>query len=139
MACVRNPALCERAARCETRALYCLLNQRIEDTLQSVTLADLMDADWLAVHGYDPQFGARFLRRVIERHVTTALAETPVHHNPGAGSRVTLTASAKAVVANVDEPADAAEKKEVLTLPVGTVTEARPADRKTVQAEATSQ
>jgi Rrf2 family protein len=49
--CVREPSLCERAARCETRALYCLLNQRVEDTLQSVTLADLMDADWLEVHG----------------------------------------------------------------------------------------
>jgi Rrf2 family cysteine metabolism transcriptional repressor len=49
--CVRQPSLCERAARCESRALYCLLNQRIEDTLQSLTLADLMDADWLALHG----------------------------------------------------------------------------------------
>jgi len=49
--CVRDPSLCERAVRCETRALYSLLNQRIEDTLQSLTLADLMDADWLAVHG----------------------------------------------------------------------------------------
>ena len=49
--CVRNPSLCERAVRCETRALYCLLNQRIEDTLQSLTLADLMDEDWLTLHG----------------------------------------------------------------------------------------
>jgi len=49
--CVRHPSLCERAIRCETRALYCLLNDRIEETLQSLTLADLMDEDWLAEHG----------------------------------------------------------------------------------------
>jgi Rrf2 family protein len=49
--CVRQPSLCERAIRCETRALYCLLNDRIEETLQSLTLADLMDEDWLATHG----------------------------------------------------------------------------------------
>lgn len=49
--CVRRPSLCERAVRCETRALYCLLNRRIEDTLHSLTLADLMDADWVAEHG----------------------------------------------------------------------------------------
>jgi Rrf2 family protein len=49
--CVRQPSLCERASRCETRALYCLLNRQIEDTLRSLRLADLMDADWLAEHG----------------------------------------------------------------------------------------
>lgn len=30
--------------------------------------------DWLVVHGYDPDFGARFLRRTIERDVVAALA-----------------------------------------------------------------
>jgi Rrf2 family protein len=49
--CVKTPSLCERAVRCETRALYCLLNDRIEETLQSLTLADLMDEDWLAEYG----------------------------------------------------------------------------------------
>ena len=29
--------------------------------------------DWLAVHGYDPRFGARFLRRTLERDVTSLL------------------------------------------------------------------
>lgn len=28
--------------------------------------------DWLSAHGYHPHYGARFLRRTIERHVTTA-------------------------------------------------------------------
>jgi len=34
--------------------------------------------DWLTAHGYDPHYGARFLRRTIERHVTTAIAEVVV-------------------------------------------------------------
>ena len=49
--CVRTPSLCARAPRCETRALYCLLNSRIEELLDSLTLADLLDADWLERSG----------------------------------------------------------------------------------------
>lgn len=45
--CVRTPSICARAPRCETRVLYCLLNNRIEDILDSLTLADLLDSDWL--------------------------------------------------------------------------------------------
>jgi Rrf2 family protein len=54
--CVREPSICARASRCETRVLYCLLNQKIEDVLNSLTLADLMDTERLARHGgIDPQ------------------------------------------------------------------------------------
>jgi Rrf2 family protein len=54
--CVRKPSICARASRCETRALYCLLNQKVEDVLDSLTLADLMDTEQLARHGgIDPQ------------------------------------------------------------------------------------
>jgi Rrf2 family protein len=49
--CVRDPSICARANRCETRALYSLLNQKIEDVLESLTLADLMDPEWLTRHG----------------------------------------------------------------------------------------
>lgn len=49
--CVKSPSLCARAPRCETRALYCLLNSRIEEVLESLTLADLMDPRWLALNG----------------------------------------------------------------------------------------
>lgn len=49
--CVKSPALCARAPRCETRALYCLLNTRIEEVLESLTLADLLDPRWLAENG----------------------------------------------------------------------------------------
>lgn len=47
--------------------------------------------DWLAVHGYDPLYGARVLRRTIERHVTTALAEALVPAVTGVGAVVELS------------------------------------------------
>ena len=38
--------------------------------------------DWITVHGYHPDYGARFLRRMIERHVTTAISDAIVRDNP---------------------------------------------------------
>jgi Rrf2 family cysteine metabolism transcriptional repressor len=53
--CVLDPSICARAARCETRALYCLVNRRIADALADLTLADLLDPEWVALHGgFDP-------------------------------------------------------------------------------------
>ncbi|MCB9882108.1 MAG: AAA family ATPase [Planctomycetes bacterium] len=48
--------------------------------------------DWLTVHGYDPDYGARFLRRIMERSVTASLADTIVRENPPAGSRLEVIA-----------------------------------------------
>jgi ATP-dependent Clp protease ATP-binding subunit ClpC len=44
--------------------------------------------DWLAERGYHPHYGARFLRREVERHVTGALAEQLVRHPPAPGTRL---------------------------------------------------
>jgi Rrf2 family cysteine metabolism transcriptional repressor len=49
--CVRDPSICARAERCETRSLYCLLNQQIEELLSSLTLAHLLDPNWVSEHG----------------------------------------------------------------------------------------
>lgn len=46
--------------------------------------------DWLVAHGYHPHFGARFLRREIERSVTAALADFIVRHRPPPGARLAL-------------------------------------------------
>lgn len=46
--------------------------------------------DWLVAHGYHPHFGARFLRREIERTVAGGLAEFVVREQPPPGSRVGL-------------------------------------------------
>ncbi|MCB9548504.1 MAG: AAA family ATPase [Myxococcales bacterium] len=46
--------------------------------------------DWLVAHGYHPHFGARFLRREIERNVTAALADHLVRYEPDDGSHLNL-------------------------------------------------
>ena len=46
--------------------------------------------DWLVAHGYHPHFGARFLRREIERNVTAALADFIVRHEPEQGAQLEL-------------------------------------------------
>ncbi len=43
---------------------------------------------WLAEHGFDPQFGARPLRRVIQRHVESPLSVQILRGNFGAGAHV---------------------------------------------------
>jgi len=49
------------------------LAERLKE--QKVTLALTEDArEWLAEQGYDPQFGARPLRRALQRHVENPLA-----------------------------------------------------------------
>ena len=45
--------------------------------------------DWLAGHGYDAHYGARFLKRTIEREVTTAIADALVRDGSG-GAMVSL-------------------------------------------------
>jgi Rrf2 family protein len=49
--CVKDPSICGRAERCETRALYCLLNRKLEELLHSLTLGDLLDPNWVCEHG----------------------------------------------------------------------------------------
>jgi ATP-dependent Clp protease ATP-binding subunit ClpC len=46
--------------------------------------------DWLVAHGYHPHFGARFLRREIERNITAALADHLVRHEPEDGTHLVL-------------------------------------------------
>ena len=46
--------------------------------------------DWLVAHGYHPHYGARFLRREIERSVSGTLAEYIVRENPTRGARLAL-------------------------------------------------
>lgn len=46
--------------------------------------------DWLVAHGYHPHWGARFLRREIERHVAGTLAEYIVREAPPHGSRLAV-------------------------------------------------
>lgn len=64
--------------------------------------------DWLAVHGYDSDYGARFLRRAIERHVTTAIADAIVREQPPRGSSIELCVRGNRVVARLAKQEEAA-------------------------------
>lgn len=78
--------------------------------------------DWLAVHGYDPRFGARFLRRALEREVTSAVASLLVRGTLPAGTRGLVTVRRDRVEARLiaAEDADAsASKRAPVTLPGG--------------------
>ena len=63
--------------------------------------------DWLAVHGYHPDYGARFLKRTIERNVTKAVAETIVRHSPPPRGVIELSVRANRVRAQMETPAPA--------------------------------
>ena len=75
--------------------------------------------DWLTVHGYDPHYGARFLRRVVERNVTTTLAEYIVRREPKRGSTISLTVRANRVVARSADVAKPSSVTEEVVLPAG--------------------
>jgi hypothetical protein len=98
--------------------------------------ADEAILDWLTAHGYDPHFGARFLRRTIERHVTTALAEAIVREPvaEGHGTRVALRVRGGRIVASVvDQPE---EPPQSVRVPEGTREKRVTLDRKALVEEA---
>jgi ATP-dependent Clp protease ATP-binding subunit ClpA len=86
--------------------------------------------DWLTAHGYDPHFGARFLRRTIERNLTTALAEAIVREPIEPGTRVALRIRGGHIAAVVAEkPVEAAQ---VVRVPQGTRQKLFSLDRKDI-------
>ena len=61
-------------------------------TEQDVRLSVGTDAvDWIAEHGYEPEYGARPLRRVIQREVEDAIADLLVSGELEAGGAVTIS------------------------------------------------
>ncbi len=63
--------------------------------------------DWMAENGYEPEYGARPLRRVIQRNVDDAIAELLVEGSLQDGGAVTLDASAGELTVRADASADA--------------------------------
>jgi len=45
--CTSNPNLCLTSSYCETRAIWALVNSKIEETLNEFTLADLLDNNFM--------------------------------------------------------------------------------------------
>ncbi|MCP1501977.1 ATP-dependent Clp protease ATP-binding subunit ClpC [Curtobacterium herbarum] len=60
--------------------------------------------DWLAEHGYEPEYGARPLRRLIQREVDDRIAELVVDGSAHEGDTVRIDVAEDVLVAVVDAP-----------------------------------
>ena len=60
--------------------------------------------DWLAEHGYEPEYGARPLRRLIQREVDDRIAELVVEGSAHEGDTVRIDVAEDVLVAVVDAP-----------------------------------
>ena len=66
------------------------LNKRLADRRVSVKL-DKKAKDWVAEKGYDPVFGARPLKRFLQRNVETKLARWLISGDIEEGAEITFT------------------------------------------------
>ena len=85
----------DRLARSDMAAIVAIQLRRLEKRLESrkITLAlDKPAEDWLAEEGYDPVFGARPLKRVIQRALQDPLAEMILSGDVLDGSEVRVSA-----------------------------------------------
>ncbi len=92
--------------------------------------------DWLTAHGYDANHGARFLRRVIERHVTGPIAQVLVAESLEPGERIELFVRRDRVVAEAPRRRPA---RQVVALPEGRGEVKRSLDRDGLVVEAREQ
>ncbi|MGB5748914.1 MAG: hypothetical protein WBM69_18170, partial [Desulfobacterales bacterium] len=84
----------------------------------------------ITVHGYHPDYGARFLRRMIERHVTTAISDTIVRENPVPEDTIELSVRRNRIRARLPSkpPTSPTKQRETVLLPVGTTQKMRNLD-----------
>jgi MoxR-like ATPase len=94
--------------------------------------------DWITVHGYHPDYGARFLRRMIERHVTTAISDTIVRENPVTEDTIELSVRRNRIRARLlsKSPTSPTKLRKTVVLPVGTTKKIRNLDLNQLIAEA---
>ncbi len=77
------------------------LRRLLEDRRVKLDL-DEATTEWLANAGYDPVYGARPLKRVIQRHLQNPLAEKLLEGSIADGDVVKVTANADGLVINGD-------------------------------------
>ena len=95
----------------QLRQIVTLLLDRVGERLASQHLRlEVSDAalTWLAEHGYEPQYGARPLRRLIQREVEDRVADLIVGGLESGTVHVDVAGDELTVVATDDEPATAA-------------------------------
>ena len=66
------------------------LNDRVEKMEYKLTITDEA-VDYIASQGFDPQYGARPLKRAIQRLVEDVLTEEIIQFNPDKGSNLILS------------------------------------------------
>ena len=77
------------------------LNKRLTDRRVSVSL-DKKAREWVAEKGYDPVFGARPLKRFLQRQIETKLARSLISGDVKDGSEVTFSVKNDALVLKSD-------------------------------------
>jgi ATP-dependent Clp protease ATP-binding subunit ClpB len=85
----------------DIRRIVTLQLQRVESLAakQGITLAVTDEArDWLAKLGYDPTFGARPLKRVIQKHLVNQLSERILSGEVKAGDTVEVGLDARGLI-----------------------------------------
>ena len=91
----------DRLARSDMSGIVDIQLRRLEQRLagRKVTLElDKAAKEWLADEGYDPVFGARPLKRVIQNHLQNPLAEMILAGDVLDGSTVTVSAGADGLI-----------------------------------------
>jgi ATP-dependent Clp protease ATP-binding subunit ClpB len=83
------------------------LRQRLEERKIQLELTDKA-RDYLAEHGYDPSYGARPLKRLIQRELETALGRKLLSGEIRDNTRVTVDAGARGLEFSSQPLADAA-------------------------------
>jgi ATP-dependent Clp protease ATP-binding subunit ClpB len=79
------------------------LNKRLADRRVTVEL-DAKAKEWVAEKGYDPVFGARPLKRFLQRNVETKLARAIIAGDLGEGATVTFTVQNEELVPKQKKP-----------------------------------
>ncbi|MEU4717821.1 ATP-dependent Clp protease ATP-binding subunit [Micromonospora purpureochromogenes] len=84
--------------RLEAQQLRQITELLLEETRRRLHAQDVQiefttaGVDWLAEHGYQPEFGARPLRRVIQREVDNRLSRMLLEHQMSPGQKITVDA-----------------------------------------------
>ncbi|HTR99779.1 MAG TPA: AAA family ATPase, partial [Bacteroidota bacterium] len=89
-------------SRADIRTIVTLQLRRVQETVarRDMTLEVTDDAkDWLAKLGYDPTFGARPLKRVIQKHIVNPLSEKILAGEFGPGDTVEVGLDTRGLIA----------------------------------------
>lgn len=66
------------------------LNRRLLEQHMSVTVAQPVK-EWIAEEAYAPEFGARPLKRFVQRHIETPVARLLLQNNLAEGAHIDIT------------------------------------------------